>query len=322
MSNAIAKQETKAISPAQQFRTMLNNAAPKLQSVLPHSITPARFIEVAITTITKSPRLLQCDALTVVRACIEASQLGLMIDGVLGHAYIVPYKQAAQLQVGYRGLTFMAMRTGEIKEIYADVVREGDTFEYEYGLEKYLRHKPADGEGKITHAYSYAQFLNGGSVFTVMNRKQIDAIRARSKSGDNGPWVTDYDQMAKKTVMRNLCVRFLPLSTEQGQKLVQAAVKDERVEFGVDAEIIDMPPEAQMEAATEKKTEELKRQLGQPQDAPLTEEQRKLLLQASESAGWKPLAFSNALASKFGGTIEKLMVSQLPAAMNLAQGGA
>jgi recombination protein RecT len=318
MATQLAKADDKKISPAQNFRNMLQQVAPKLDAVLPKSISPQRFIEIAITTITKSPRLMDCDSMTVVRACIEASQLGLMIDGVLGHAYIVPYGKQAQLQVGYRGLTFMAMRTGEIKEIYADVVREGDMFEYEYGLDKYLRHKPCDGEGDISHAYAYAQFVNGGSVFTVMNRKQIDGIRKRSKASDNGPWVSDYHQMAKKTVMRNLCVRFLPLNTEQGHKLVQAAVRDERVEFGVENDSFDLPPAQQMETKTAEKTEKLKETLS---DRVLTKDEAKSLTDTAEKAGWPQMKFTEAIFNKFGVAMYELKVSQLADALNLANGG-
>ena len=96
-----------------------------------------------------------------------------------------------QLMIEYRGLIKLARRSGEIKSIAANVVRAGDEFHYEYGLEHdVLRHVPGDGTGELQYAYAVARYMNGGVDFVVLSASQIEARRKVSPSGgsDYGPW--------------------------------------------------------------------------------------------------------------------------------------
>ena len=154
---------------------------------------------------------------------MKCSALGLepsAVDG-LGRAYILPYRSKqgmqAQLILGYKGMIALARRSGEIKDISARAVYEGDEFDYSFGLDEHLSHKPAarnhkDGE-KPTHVYMVAHFKDGGHYMDVMTFQEVEAIRKRSKAANNGPWVTDYEAMAKKTVIRR-AFPYLPVSVE------------------------------------------------------------------------------------------------------------
>ena len=130
--------------------------------------------------------------------------------------------------LGYKGMIDLARRSGEIRDISARAVYEGDFFEYEFGLNEQLKHIPAqDNErtpNKLTHVYMVCHFKDGGHYIDVMTRSQVNAIRSRSKSGSSAysPWSTDYEAMACKTVIRR-AFKFLPVSVE-AQK---AAATDE-----------------------------------------------------------------------------------------------
>ncbi len=93
----------------------------------------------------------------------------------------------------------LARRSGQIASLSARVVREGDDFSFEFGLEEKLVHRPGENEdAPVTHVYAVARLKDGGTQFEVMTRKQIELVRAQSKAGNNGPWVTHWEEMAKK----------------------------------------------------------------------------------------------------------------------------
>ena len=112
--------------------------------------------------------------------------------------------------------------------IGAAAVREGDSFDYHRGRNSDLKHKECSKPGEITHFYAYADLKGGGFQFDVMTKAQVDLIRARSKASGSGPWVSDYEEMGKKTVLKRMC-KLLPRSAE----LARAVSLDNAAEIGV-----------------------------------------------------------------------------------------
>jgi recombination protein RecT len=227
MSGELVSQRDKVSS----VRTLLDRAKGQIQMALPRHMSVDRLIRVALTSVQRTPKLLDCDPKSLLGAIVQSAQLGLEPDGVLGHAYLVPYGKEVQLIPGYKGLVMLARRSGEVSSVDTRVVREGDSFRYQFGLEPKLEHVPADGagdEGEITHAYAVIRLKDGGYQFDVMTRRQIDAVRKRSRAGTSGPWVTDYPEMAKKTVLRR-ALKLAPMSVEAQQ----AVALDEMADAGV-----------------------------------------------------------------------------------------
>jgi recombination protein RecT len=183
-------------------------------------ISPDRLKLVALTVFTRTPSLMTCTPVSIARAIVEAGQLGLEPTGLLGGAYLVPRGGQATLLVGYKGLVILAMRSGLVRRVEARVVREKDVFEYEYGLEPRLVHKPSVdlNPGPYTAAYAVLFFRDGSTQFDVMSIAEIEAIRTRSSSPNAGPWVTDYAEMCKKTPLRRL-MKLAPLTVEVAAKL-------------------------------------------------------------------------------------------------------
>ena len=205
----------------------------EIQDALPAHLTKEKMARTFLTALTSTPALLDCEPASLMKAMVEASQLGLPTDGILGHGYILPYKGKAKFIPGYRGLMDLARRSGQVDWIQARVVYDGDEFDYAYGLEPYLTHKELprgndNSKPKPVAVYAAARLASGEKVFEVMYNEDIERIRTRSPAGRSGPWVTDWEEMARKTIIRRL-MKYLPLSTD-----IQAAViADEYAEAGV-----------------------------------------------------------------------------------------
>ena len=128
--------------------------------------------------------------------------------------------------LGYRGMASLARRSGDVLSIDAHVVHAKDDFQLTYGLHQDLHHVPdlGDDPGPMTGVYCVVTFKDGSTQFSYMTKSQVDKIRRRSKTSGSGPWVTDYEEMAKKTVFRQV-FKWLPISIEAGT----ATASDENV---------------------------------------------------------------------------------------------
>jgi recombination protein RecT len=197
------------------IRTLLSKQEGEIKKVLPSIMTPERFIRVAITTISKNPALLECTDISLLGCFMDAAQLGLEVDNVMGRAYLVPYKTTCTLIIGYKGLIALAYRSDKVDSIMAQVVYEHDDFSVSWGVRDILHHTPKlSNRGKPIAAWAKVH-LKGSDhpTFDVMSAAEIDAIRKRSKASGNGPWVSDPMEMWRKTVLRRLS-KYVPLSTD------------------------------------------------------------------------------------------------------------
>ena len=187
----------------------------KIESALPKHLTPDRFIGVALNALNKTPALAKCTQQSLFKCFLELSQMGLEPDG--RRAHLIPYGQECTLLIDYKGLVELALRNGDVARIHADVVYEteyeaGD-FIYDRGrIERHVKSLKPD-RGKVIAAYAEVEFKSGTAKAEVMSVEEVEGIRSRSKAGKNGPWVTDWNEMAKKTAFRRLS-KWLPLSPE------------------------------------------------------------------------------------------------------------
>lgn len=199
----------------------------EIARALPRHMTADRMARIALTELRRVPKLKECTPLSFFGAVVQAAQLGLEPGSGLGHAYLIPYGKECQLIIGYRGMIDLARRSKQIISLTARVVHAADEFSYSYGLNESLTHVPSTAAepGQLVYVYAVAKLKDGGVQFEVMAKADVDKIRKRSKSSSSGPWVTDYEAMAKKTVIRQL-FKFLPVSVE----MQTASNLDERAE--------------------------------------------------------------------------------------------
>jgi len=180
-------------------------------AALPKHLTPERFCRVAITALTRTPKLASCTQESLFRCLLDLSAFGIEPDG--RRAHLIPYGNQCTLILDWKGLAELAMRSGIIAKLHADIVCENDVFEYNLGeITKHVIDWKQP-RGAMYAAYAMAVTKEGPVFVAVLNKEEIDAIRRRSKSGGSGPWVTDYNEMAKKTAFRRLA-KWLPMSAE------------------------------------------------------------------------------------------------------------
>ena len=213
---------------------------PQIKKALPSVITPERFARMVNTALSSTPKLQACTPMSFIGAMMQAAQLGLEPNTPLGQAYLIPYGNVCQFQLGYRGLIDLAYRSGEVSSIQAHEVHENDVFEYEYGLDPKLRHVPAKADrGPVVWYYAVLKLKNGGVGFEVMSREDVEKFAMKkSKAYRNGPWQTDFDEMAKKTVLKKV-LKYAPLKTE----FVKAVSTDETVKSTLSENMADKPNE-------------------------------------------------------------------------------
>ena len=234
-SNAVARRNTALADKQKTLAAQIEAMKPEIARALPKHLNPERVARIAVTVMRRTPKLAECTPASFLGALMTCAQLGLE-PGPLGHAYLVPYGQEVTFIAGYRGLVDLARRSGLVSSVQARVVRDGDDFDYAFGLEPRLEHTPrADADKPVTHVYAVIKLKDGGVDFDVMTKTEVDAIRKRSKASGSGPWQTDYAEMAKKTVLRRL-LKTAPMSVEYQQ----AVANDEQTRTSVSVDGIDL----------------------------------------------------------------------------------
>ena len=217
----------------------------QIAKALPSVITVERFSRMVLTAITKNPKLSECTPQSFVGAMLTAAQLGLEPNTPLGQAYLIPYGDNCQFQIGYKGLLELAYRSGEIKTLEARCVYENDDFSIEYGLNPNLIHKPSfKDKGELIGIYAVCHLNNEGYFFEFMSKEEIENHRnkySKSYKKNDSAWQTDFENMAKKTVIKKL-LKYAPLKTE----FVRAVAEDEQsktIEFTEENEILILSEE-------------------------------------------------------------------------------
>lgn len=225
-STAVAKKED-------PIGALMARLKPQLATALPAALNPERVARIALTELRQNPKLAEAalsNPLSFAGAMLRAATLGFEVGNGLGHAYLLPFEKRkkennvwvtvsieTQLIIGYRGMIELSRRSGQIESLYAVEVYSGEPFEVTLGLSNDIEHKRRfdvdTSPDKVVAVYAVAKLKGGQVQFEVMGRNQVEQIRARSKSKDNGPWVTDWAEMAKKTVVRRL-FKMLPVSIE------------------------------------------------------------------------------------------------------------
>lgn len=270
MSGVIAKPELKTIKGWLQSDTVKGEIA----KVLPRHMSPERMARVAINALTRTPKLADCTQESFFRCLMDLSQWGLEPNG--RDAHLIPYGKECTLILDYKGLVTLAYRSGKVKLIHADVIREGDLFAYDLG--ELNEHTPwawrVDGNkptesGKIIGAYCLVKMSGGVTKCEVMTVDEIEGIRQRSRAGTSGPWVTDFSEMAKKSAFRRVS-KWLPLSAELKEAVMG---DDDRV---IDAVVVDR--------TRVKRAASLNLQVQSLESSELSEEEKRVIDQSDREA--------------------------------------
>lgn len=261
MSTAIEKIKTKPLTQVTSVKELLWNDAAKtqLQQVAAAHMKPERMMRLMANAIRTTPKLGECDPMSLLGGLMTCAGLGLEPNTIMGHAYLIPFKNnkkgitEVQLVVGYKGLIDLARRSGHITSISANIhYSDDDLWEYEEGTDARLRHVPGPQTGDKLHAYAIAKFRDGGHAYVVLPWAKVMKIRdgsqgwqtaVRFNATDKNPWKTHEDEMAKKTAIRALA-KYLPLSVEFRDALTVDGGKADFAAFAMNpAEQLDATPD-------------------------------------------------------------------------------
>ncbi len=219
MSNQLAPQQA-------SLKSIISSDSMKAQfaAALPSHLSPDRFARVAITAITRTPKLQQCTQESFFKCLLDLSAMGLEPDG--RRAHLIPYGRECTLVLDFKGLVELVRRSGDVVKIHSDVVCENDTFAHSMGDVTEHTYDISKDRGAVIAAYSQVTLKNGAVQSEIMSKAEIDAIKNKSRAGRSGPWVDHYNQMACKTVFRRL-TKWLTLSPE----IMDAVSAAEKTEF-------------------------------------------------------------------------------------------
>jgi recombination protein RecT len=268
------------------------------QTLLPRGMEAEWFFGEVRVAVARAPGLADCTPVSVVDALTTCAQLGLSPSGRLGSAYLIPFKvrgvPTCTLVIGYRGYADLAYRSGDVASFHAQVVRAKDVWQYEEGLNPVLRHVPSEESdaGDLRAAYSIARMRDGSTAHVVMLRREVLAIKARSRGSNDGPWVTDEAEMWKKTAVRRL-IKLLPLSPTRAKDLYAAEQAERQHEEAVEAEFSTEAPKGiagakehakkALEAKTAStQTAELNEPVSDAEKAAILEQEKRLAEPGSE----------------------------------------
>lgn len=287
MSNIVEKKQTVA-----QFLGS-TNIKKYIESVMKERA--GQFVTSLVSLANITPGLAKCDPQSLMYCGMKAASLNLPLDNNLGFAYAIPYGTQAQFQMGYRGYVQLGQRTGLYKTMNVVEVREGELKSWDpFTEELELEIIQNQGERAKLPVIGYAAVFilqNGFKKVSYWSIERVtDHAKRFSKTYKNGPWQTDFNAMAKKTVLKDMLSKWGPLSTEMAEavKFDQSVIKrsEDGAEYPdyVDGEVVDseqktLPEssiEAEFKAEQERKAqEEFNRQESLRLDAELAESEGK-----------------------------------------------
>jgi recombination protein RecT len=248
--NAIQKaQQAQVSNKPFTMQDYIKRMSGEIRKALPSVLTPERFTRITLSALSSNPTLQQCSPKSFLGAMMTAAQLGVEPNTPLGQAYLIPYKNhgnlECQFQLGYKGLIDLAYRSGQVSTISAQTVYANDEFVYEMGLEPKLKHVPARSDrGDPVAFYAVFRTKDGGYGFEVMSVEDVRTHARRfSKAFGSGPWQTNFEEMAKKTVLKK-ALKYAPLKSD----FVRELSADETIKSEVSEDMFSAPDETVVEA--------------------------------------------------------------------------
>lgn len=216
-------EQRKTAEKAPDVFALLERQKPAIEKVLGGTMATERFARIVTTELRRNPTLGECHPASILGAVMVTAQLGLE-PGPLGLVYLVPYKREATVIVGYKGYVELAYRSGHVKDVYAELVHDGDAFAVQRGTSPKITHVPAGapGDRPIVAAYAVARLRSGGTVSVALYEEDWQKARAASALGKSkhGPWAEHFPAMVRKTAIRRLSP-WLPKTEQLGEALEQ-----------------------------------------------------------------------------------------------------
>jgi len=256
------KKQTKGTVGTTTLKSLINDERTKNKFKELLGNKAAGFLTSLLNTTNGNAQLQEAEPQSVLKAGAIAATLDLPIDPNLGFAYVVPYKRKykdnrdnwqekneAQFQLGYKGFIQLAIRTGQYKKINVTELYEGQFESYDPITDELKYNLDGKISDEVTHYIAYFQTTNGFEKYNVMSKEEVrEQAKKFSKTflKSSSSWQTNFDSMAKKTVLKLLLSKFGILSIEMqtAQKVDQAVIKEVEPNGNVEVEYVDSPDNA------------------------------------------------------------------------------
>lgn len=217
------------------IRSLFGKYENQIIELLPKAISPQRLFQVWATVLSRNPNLAECSQSSFVGAMMQTAAIGLDPTPQLGLCYYTPRwngtKKCNEIQfiIGYQGYIALAKNSGDVSDVYAQIVFEKDEFDFQYGTKPFIHHKPSMAtekeKGEKLGAYA-VWFLTGNSVPHIewMPMEDIEKVKKKSdslkseKGAKFSPWNEWPDLMARKSVIRR-SQKYVPLSVFVSRQL-------------------------------------------------------------------------------------------------------
>lgn len=232
---------TSEIKPGMSLKALMNTKTVKARFEEVLGKKAAGFMSSVVTATSQNKALAKVEPLSIISAAAIAASLDLPINPSLGLAYIVPYGDKAQFQIGWKGFVQLALRSGQYETINAAKVYEGQLKK----LDPFTGDMVLDAESKTSEKVVgyllYFKLLNGYRKYFYMTAEQTFAHGKRfSKMFQRGigQWVEDFDGASLKTVVKMGISKYGPLSIEMQKAFEtdQAAIKVDGTPEFIDGE--------------------------------------------------------------------------------------
>ena len=182
----------------------------------------ADFKTAIITLYNTTDTLRRCSPTGIIQAGLNSVKYNFPLDNSLGFCYVVPYKGFAQFQIGWRGYVQLAQRTGQYLCINVTDIKQGEYLGFDIASGRPRLGEPAENREALPDVgyLAYFKLLNGAEYYYYQTRQQIEAFKNKySPAANCGPWVSNFAEMAKKTVLKHLLKNFGPLTSEVASAL-------------------------------------------------------------------------------------------------------
>lgn len=229
----------------------IKDCVAKYASLIPSHMKEGRLANIIFNEYRTTPALREASSASFFGAVIRSLQIGLEPGGALGHCYLLPFRSKGQMEVqmvlGYKGMIELIRRSGQVMSIVARPVYDGDKFDLAYGLEDKFEHVPyfmIEGaeKGELKGVTLVVKLKDGGHITDYMPLVEIEEHRKRSLAKESGPWKTDYEAMALKTIVRKN-FKWLPVSAELQRDVAETDERVNRVNdktMDVEYDIVDI----------------------------------------------------------------------------------
>ncbi|MDK0594664.1 recombinase RecT [Clostridium perfringens] len=229
LKNQLAKKGTgNSLSVGNTVKGLMDNPSIKkrFEGVLKEKAP--QYMSSIVNLVNSDTNLQKCEGMSVIASCMVAATMDLPVDKNLGYAWVVPYGNRAQFQMGYKGYIQLALRTGQYKSINVVEIREGELVSWNPLTEEIeVDFSKRESDAVIGYA-GYFKLINGFEKTVFWTKEEVNNHAnkfSKTVNSKNSVWKSNFDAMAKKTVLRNLLSKWGILSIE----MQKAYIADENL---------------------------------------------------------------------------------------------